>query len=186
MKLYLIIGPMFAGKSTFIINQYNLNNNCIAIKPLIDKRYSNNEIVSHDNEHIPCLITTNLMELKEKINFKDLEYLLIDEGQFFNDIEEFVLSLNEYNIKIYIAALNGDFNRNPLGKIYKLYSRADDIIFKQGKCKMCLNKSSFSWKINLSKNQIDIGGEDKYFPVCGDCYQHLSKGSSSHKLSLLY
>ena len=56
--LKLIIGPMFSGKTTALIDIYNNIKNkssAIVINHASDKRYTDkNELVSHDTESIPC------------------------------------------------------------------------------------------------------------------------------------
>ena len=59
--LNLIIGPMFSGKSTRLINYIRmfkkLELNIIIIKPTIDIRYTiNDEICTHDMETEKCLL----------------------------------------------------------------------------------------------------------------------------------
>ena len=52
--LELIIGPMFSGKTTYIINKYKLylkeNKKILCIKPNIDNRFINNKIVTHNQD----------------------------------------------------------------------------------------------------------------------------------------
>lgn len=175
---------MFSGKTSFIIKKFN-SNNTLAIKPIIDNRYNTKEIVSHDNIKIPCMSISNLCSLINKIDFNEFKNIIIDEGQFFEDIDKFINMIENYHINIYIAALNGDFNRQPFKIISNLYARADEIFFKQGKCYFCDNKSSFSLKFNKNTNylnsQIDVGGSEKYHPVCGNCYINSLKRHVSHK-----
>lgn len=53
----VITGPMFAGKTKKLIEYYHnlkkTGKKILAFKPVIDKRYSQTEIVSHDNDKIP-------------------------------------------------------------------------------------------------------------------------------------
>jgi len=185
MKLYLIVGPMFSGKTSYIIEKFN-SDNSLAIKPIIDTRYKTKEIVSHNKKCIPCISVKNLSSLINKINFNEFNNIIIDEGQFFEDLNEFINMMESFKINVYIAALNGDFNRKPFKVISDLYARANQIIFKQGNCNFCSNKSSFTWKFESSNNfsgcQIDVGGIEKYQPVCGNCYEDFLKKSVSHKL----
>lgn len=184
MKLTLIVGPMFAGKTTFIIEKFSVDDT-IAFKPLLDNRYSKSEIVSHNNVSIPCIVVESLTKFFDKKFLSKFKNIIIDEGQFFSDIYEFISKCENLNINIFVAALNSDFNRKPFDNINNLYARADSIIYKQGKCNNCKNKSSFSWrkKANYS-SQIEIGGTDKYIPVCGNCYQTLYSQTVEEHLNL--
>lgn len=183
MILNVVIGPMFAGKSTFIINKVEgLQDKYLAIKPLIDDRYSSDEIVSHDKKKINAISVPNLYDFINDTDLDSYNNIFIDEAQFFNDIQETIQFL-EYNFKgnVYVCGLNADFKRKPIGYINNIISRADDIIFLKGQCFNCPEKSIFSLKIVADENQIDVGGEEKYRPVCGKCYQYFSKTFYSHE-----
>ena len=174
MKLTLVLGPMFAGKTSFLIEKYkqakNENKSMIAIKPKIDNRYQPNQISSHNNIHIPALVVNNLDEI-EINSINNFDIILIDEGQFFENLNLWIRNLEDFYGEIIISALNGDFKRKNFGEISLLISRADDIIFLQGQCHFCHRPSSFSKKLSPSENQVEVGGADKYVPVCGNCYQ---------------
>ena len=58
-KLDIIIGPMFAGKSSELLRRINLlkvlNKNYLVVKPQIDNRFSENHIVSHNAIKEKCV-----------------------------------------------------------------------------------------------------------------------------------
>ena len=176
MILTIVIGPMFSGKSTFIINKASeTNDKYIVLKPIIDNRYSENMVVSHDKQQIKATSSNKLLNSLLLDNILKCKKIYVDEGQFFDDLYDFVEYLDEkkYTGELFVCGLNGDFKRKPIGKINSLLPRADDIIFLKGICSVCGKKSSFSKKIiNVSDNydQIDFGGSEKYHPVCGKCY----------------
>lgn len=187
MKLFLVIGPMFAGKSTFIFEKSKslVKNEYLALKPSIDNRYGESEIITHNKEKIFAFNIDSLVEFFTKIKINKYKNIFIDEGQFFNDLERGIELLDKINYKgtVYVCGLSGDFQRKPIGQINNLISRADDIKILKGKCFNCENDSCFSLKIDLSvSKQIDVGGSDKYQPVCGSCYQHYQEVFSSQKI----
>ena len=178
MNLELILGPMYSGKTSYIINIYknirNNNKDFMCYKPKIDNRYSNNEIVSHDSIKIPCISTESLLEDLKNKNLNNYKNILIDEGQFYKDLLEGInyLITKKYNGNIYISGLNGDFKKNKIGNILDLIPKANNVIFLRGICNICKNnKSSFSLKTSYGKNQIEIGGSEMYKGVCGNCYR---------------
>lgn len=178
MHLELILGPMYSGKTSYIINIYkNINNNkedFLCYKPKIDNRYSENQIVSHNSIKIPCLSVESLLNDLQEKDITKYNNILIDEGQFYKDLLEGIEYLinKNYNGNVYISGLNGDFKRNKIGNILDLIPKANNIIFLQGICNICKkNKSSFSLKTSSGKNQIEVGGSDMYKGVCGSCYQ---------------
>ena len=91
--LRLIIGPMFSGKTSHLINVYhNFSNkyadqniNILVINYDLDKRYSDNSLSNHDGVCIPCTFCKELNDIDEK-SVEEAHIILINEGQFFIDI----------------------------------------------------------------------------------------------------
>lgn len=176
--LELIIGPMFSGKTTHIIQLYKhyklANMNVLAINYKNDTRYNSlGNITNHNN----IQIDSSNVDLLSDINpdtVKNADVILINEGQFFKDIHEFTFNAVENMNKIvHICALDGDFQRNTFGDIYKLYPLCDTITKKKAICKLCRDGTHalFSKRIVQSSEQTLIGSSDLYIPVCRKCYQ---------------
>jgi thymidine kinase len=172
--LDLILGPMFSGKTSYLIEQYHIHfmsSRLLVINHKSDNRYTTkSEMVSHNNISIPCTLISSFSELTLDMNHYDR--ILINEGQLFPDLYEFVMKQVYENKKyIYIAGLDGDYKRNPIGQIHQLISHADSILKLQGKCAICNKKPSiFTLRITDNKEQILIG-TDQYKPVCRTCFE---------------
>lgn len=170
--LELIVGPMYSGKSTHIINMIsNLNKtNLLIIKHRSDNRYDSDCIVSHDKKKVRSIQLDKLNDIFQFDNYNKVNTILIDEGQFFDDLYLFVKQAVDIDNKtVYIAGLISDYKRQPFHNISKVLPIADNIIFKHGKCFYCDNKSIFSKRIVKCKNKILVGS-DSYKPVCRSCY----------------
>jgi thymidine kinase len=176
-KLELIIGPMFSGKSTELIRRIRLykiiKKKVLVIKPKIDNRYYENKITSHNFETADCNLVSSLSELT---NIKDYNYIIIDEGQFFNDLKKQVVYwLENYNVNIIITGLDGDFEKNPIGQILELIPHAEKCTKVNSLCNMCNDgtEGCFTFRTAESKNKILIGGVESYIPVCRKHYYEL-------------
>lgn len=180
-KLDLILGPMFSGKTTKlleIMKSFDKNKiKYLAVKPKIDDRYTsdnNNFIVSHNLERKECLVSNNLKEIYESIkNIKSFDYIIIDEAQFFKNLYDFcLLCLEKLNINIIVTGLDGDFKRKPMGEILELLPIANTITKLSSKCncKNCDKPGIFSHRIVDLKEQVLIGGSEKYIPLCRHHY----------------
>ena len=185
--LELIIGPMFSGKTSRIVEIYEqcklLNIPVAVINHIIDNRYDDNELSTHDKIKIPCIKVNSLTKIwknesfNESIiyyfNLRKANVILINEGQFFEDLFDNVNDMVNCGKKVYICGLDGDFNRNPFGDIIKLIPICDTVDKLTAYCNKCNNGTiaPFSKKINVNVNVvIDIGGNDKYIPVCRHHY----------------
>ena len=175
-KLELIIGPMFSGKSTALVTRVRslqqLDKTVIVIKPSIDNRYENKygdrELITHNNESVKCNVMERLSDLDD-IVIKRCDTIVIDEGQFFSDLKETVLFwLANYKINIIIGGLDGDYQKNPIGKILELIPHSDVCTKLTARCVECNNMTPapFTRRKIKSDEQILVGGSDMYEPVC--------------------
>ena len=116
-KIRLIIGPMFSGKTSELINRYRKHTiagkKCLLVKYKKDTRYSNDHIVTHDGTNIKAVACLKLSEIDNIIN--DFDVICVDEIQFYEDGDEYCDKwANEpYNKKIEVCGLNGDYERKP-------------------------------------------------------------------------
>lgn len=176
--LELIVGSMFSGKTSYLLDIYKKCMFCSIPIAVInyedDVRYSDSMLSTHDKQMIPCIkaktitdaISNNMTEITEA------EVILINEGQFFPDIEEQVKTLVEKSKKrVYICGLDGDFERKPIGNLHKLYPFCDDIIKLKSLCSICRDGTPgiFSFRITNEVDQVVIGSSN-YLPLCRQCY----------------
>ena len=177
MSLNLIIGCMFSGKSTEIIrliNRYEkINQKYFIIKPQIDNRYSTSMICTHDYYQKRCEVRKNLIPLFESDEYNQSQNIIIEEAQFFDDLEPFILKAVDCDKKnVTVVGLDGDSNRNNFGQIHKLIPICDDIKKLKALCTYCKDGTDaiFTKRIDDEKSQLCIGGDDKYMALCRECY----------------
>lgn len=171
-ELTLCIGPMFAGKTTYLLNLIKKLNNefkdFLIVKPILDVRYGvNQEIISHNNETYPCYTVSHLADIKT-VDLK--RYMLIEEGQFFPDLYEYVERWLEEGRYIFVAGLIGDSEQRHFGDMTELMPLAEDIIFLRAKCSCGKSASFTSLCQKKGEKQILIGGAELYKPTCRECY----------------
>ncbi len=176
--LKVILGSMFAGKTSELIKVYN-NYDVMGIKPLVinhssDTRYSKNKLVTHDGVSIDSIFTTTLMSIIEKY-IETHEIFLINEGQFFEDLVECVKYLvNIKNKKVYVCGLDGDYKREKFGQILDIIPFCDDVIKLKAMCNSCDSEGLFTIRLlDKTKNteQVLIGDTDLYNSGCRKCYE---------------
>jgi thymidine kinase len=172
--LELILGPMFSGKTTFLINKYNEllshDMNVAVINFADDKRYHESMLSSHDKMMIPCIFTRKLADILYSKELDQANAVLINEGQFFEDLHESVIYLVEQiNKRVYVCGLDGDFKRQKFGTILDLIPICDNVIKLKSKCEYCRRPALFSHRITSETNQISIGSNN-YVPLCRICY----------------
>jgi len=172
--LEIILGPMFSGKTTRLVQHYKkfsyIGRKVTVINYADDTRYHDSLLSTHDKIMIPCVFARTLACVKETIDEADV--ILINEGQFFEDIYEAVLEMVEVHHKVvYICGLDGDFKRNKFGRLLDLVPYCDEIVKLSSLCAHCKNGTPgiFSHRITSETSQVVIG-TDNYVPLCRNCY----------------
>ena len=176
-KLELVIGPMYSGKTTYLIrmkNRYTIGGkHCIFIKYQHDNRYSDTNVVSHDNieEKAVKSINNSLMDTIETISDIDnYDVILIDEIQFFNDGAESCDVLANRGFTVIAAGLQGDYKKEPFDSISKLIPKADKIKHLTAVDKYNGLDAPFTVRIGNSKKQVIIGGKKMYMSLSRENY----------------
>jgi|UniRef100_A0A6C0ILE7 thymidine kinase len=169
--LELIVGPMFSGKTSYLINTYKMHqtkeHSIKVINYSLDTRYDDKMLSSHDLIKIPCYFASKLEEEFESCKKNDI--ILINEGQFFPDLKERVLELVEtYHKQVYICGLDSDFKRNKFGELLDLIPYCNKVTKLNANCE-CGNNAIFSHRKVSSDEQVLIGS-DNYQPLCRTCY----------------
>jgi len=180
---------MFSGKTTRLIQIYKkytyIGKKVAVLNYLDDVRYHDTMLSTHDRVMIPCIL---LDDLKYAWNdpahlfFSEIhtaDVILINEGQFFEDLFDVVLEMVEKeNKEVYICGLDGDFQRNVFGELLKLIPYCDSIDKLTSLCSNCRDGTPglFSYRISSEKEQRVIGA-DNYVPLCRDCYRVETRGS---------
>jgi len=182
--LKIILGCMFAGKTTELIKEYNkhmsCNFKCCIINHSIDDRYNtdNTQMSTHNNKIVECKSCNNLRELfgnDYKNNIVDkYDVFLINEGQFFKDLYDCVdIIVNEKKKKVYVCGLDGDYKRKKFGSILDIIPLCDDIVKLKGICKECFFKESiFTNRITGEKEQTLVYSNN-YNSLCRKCYNKI-------------
>jgi thymidine kinase len=175
--LQLIIGPMYAGKSTElikIINRYKcLNKKITIINHIFNNRYGSNGLTTHNREKIDkCIILEHLQDL-DKNEFENVDVIIIEELQFFDDAYNTIIDWCDNHGKIVVAAgLDGDFMRNPFGDVLKLIPHAEKITKLSALCKKCGDGTlaHFTKRITNDCQTTLVGSDDIYEAVCRKHY----------------
>lgn len=177
LRVELIIGPMFSGKTTELIRRLSkyksIDKNVFVIGHSLDKRYvSGNEICTHDKKKIQCFKTNRLNEILQLKEYKEADVIGIDEAQFFKNIRQFILSIERHNKVLIIAGLDGNFKREPFCEIVNIIPLCDSVLKLNSMCSIKKDGTPaiFSKKIKKSDTIIEVGGKEIYIPVCRESY----------------
>lgn len=175
-SLQLFVGPMYAGKTSKLIETYEeciySDNRVIVLTHSDEIRYSIDKLSTHNQKKIDCFKYDTISSfINEKADaIKECKVILIDEGQFFKDLLEILPLINQLHKHVYVFGLDGDFKRNKFGQILDLIPHCDRIEKLHAKCSVCSSQAIFSHRTTDSSEQVLIGNENIYQPLCRECY----------------
>lgn len=177
MSLELILGPMFAGKSSAIqsiVRRHRvLGWPVCVITHTIDTRYSTDSVlVNHDQQSIPAIRSSVLLPLIDTPEFKESKLLVVEEAQFFSDLVPFVLSaVEKYQKHVVVVGLDGDAERCPFGRVLDLIPLCDKVTKLTAFCTDCGDSTPAIFTYSHIRNtdestNIHVGGAEIYSALC--------------------
>jgi thymidine kinase len=174
MSLEIVVGPMFSGKSSYAMSyvrrQKSIGKKVLVIKPKIDTRYSQEDVlVTHDKEQLPCIVWDVTTAISPRDSIMQHQCIVIEEAQFFKGLRDFVtFVLKLYKRDILLVGLDGDAHQKPFGEILECIPMATHVTKLHAYCMLCKDGTlaPFTRKNDNSGPQIDVGGAEKYVPVC--------------------
>nr|BBO53994.1 thymidine kinase homolog protein [Abalone asfa-like virus]BCY04542.1 Thymidine kinase [Abalone asfa-like virus] len=178
-NLTLLIGPMFASKTSWLLHQAQLANqsniNYIFVKHIFENRnletpepYTHNH-VTYKSFKVNMVETQTLKDIIDVLLTFDM--IFIDEGQFFSDLVEIVTLLANKGKNIAVAGLSSDFRQLPFENINNLIPYCDNIIHMRSVCVYCKNSAIFSIRKTKDERLFVVGDSDIYIVVCRKCLQ---------------
>lgn len=177
-RIEVVCGSMFSGKTEELIRRMKravfAHQKVEIFKPAIDTRYSDEDVVSHDSNSIrstPVESSASILLLSS-----DIDVVGIDEAQFFdNDIVKVCNTLANQGVRVIVAGLDMDFEGVPFGPMPALCAIADDVTKVHAICVKCGNLAYVSHRLVQAKEQVLLGEQSKYEPLCRECYQKATK-----------
>jgi len=184
-KLYVIYGPMYAGKTTELLRYKRradiARKKTALFKPVIDDRYSREDVVTHDGISHKAFLVLDAKDIENILADNNFAFtdIFIDEVQFFGpEIVQLLYGLVLDGINVYAAGLNTDFRGVPFDNVAQLLVRAHHPIRLTAVCSKCGSYDAIMTQrlINgkpakLSDPIIVVGGQEMYEARCLECHE---------------
>ena len=173
-KLETIVGAMFAGKTSELLKRIlwakHQSKKIIVIKPIIDNRYDQEKIITHNDLSHECKAINNWDEIHKeyKLDKDNIDVLFIDEIQFLNsdDTIKNVEELLNKGIDIVCAGLDQDSRGKPWETSSFMLGLADKITKIYGFCNVCGFEATKTFRKIEGGERTQVGAADIYEPRC--------------------
>lgn len=174
----VVCGSMFSGKTEELIRRLKrakfARQRVEIFKPTIDTRYSDEDVVSHDQNSIrstPIDSSAAILLLAA-----DIDVVGIDEAQFFdNGLVDVCNQLANSGIRVIVAGLDMDYQGRPFGPIPNLLAVADEVTKVHAICVKCGALAYVSHRLVKDDRRVMLGEQQEYEPLCRDCFQKALK-----------
>jgi thymidine kinase len=168
----VICGSMFSGKTEELIRRLKrveiANLKAEIFKPVVDVRYDEVKIVSHDENKIQSTPVNNSQTIL--MLAQNVDVVGIDEVQFFDEeITTVCEKLALKGIRVIVAGLDMDYQGKPFGQMPNLLAIADYITKLHAICMKCGNIANVSYRKVAGGGQVLLGEKDIYEPRCRVC-----------------
>src|SRR5260370_833920 len=171
----VICGPMFSGKSEELLRR--LRRAMIArkrvqvFKPVIDDRYSADEIVAHTDISMRSQATNKGSEILGDLDWRT-EVVGMDEANFFGqELVEVASQLADSGKQVIIAGLDTDYMGRPFPPMPDLLTLAESITKALAICVRCGNPAKHTQRLVESSELIVVGAAGAYEARCRRCFE---------------
>lgn len=198
-KLRFYYGTMGSSKTLRLLTTaYNFeekNITFLVLKPSKDKRDGENIIKSRVGLIRECISVDDNIDIYEFISAYDnvliqrnlkLKWILIDECQFLTEeqINQLAYIVDNLDINVSCFGLRTDFTSHLFPASKRLFEIGDEFEEIKSSCD-CGKKTSINArldenkKITINGEQLVIGGNDIYRPLCRKCWMTLLKNNKN-------
>lgn len=196
-QLYFRYGTMNSGKSVEILkvahNYEEQGKRVMIFTSMLDNRYGQGYVASRIGLKREAIIvdeSTNIRKAVEMNKEGMPNCVLVDEGQFLrrHHIIQLTEIVDDLGVPVIVYGLKNDFSNRLFEGSEALLLYADKLEEIKTICWFCDRKATMVLRVKDGKpvyegEQIQIGGNDSYMPVCRKCYKH--PRSENGKISLL-
>lgn len=179
--LEIIVGSMFSGKSEELIRRVKratiAKQKVAVFKPMIDNRYSKEQVVAHNGSAVECIPVKSSKEILQYVD-ETVDVVAIDEIQFFSeDIIPVCQRLVEQGKRVIAAGLDQDFRGEPFGPVPALMALAEEVTKLNAICVVCGRPASRTQRLidgkpaNYTDPIILIGATENYEARCNRCHE---------------
>ena len=171
----VVCGPMFSGKSEELIRRLRrariARKRVQVFKPVLDNRYSVDEIVSHGDQRMPSQAVSDAKQILAAIDWRT-EVIGIDESNFFGlELVEVAAQLADSGKQVIIAGLDTDYLGRPFTPMPELLCLAESITKALAICMRCGNPAKHTQRLVESDDLIVVGAAGMYEARCRRCFE---------------
>jgi thymidine kinase len=173
---------MFSGKTEELLRRLRRAEyarlKTLLCKPVQDKRYAEDAVVSHDATRLPSVMVRNSTEVLQLA--QPYQVVGIDEAQFLDDgIVEVANLLANKGKRVVLAGLDMDYTGKPFGPMPQLMAVAEFVTKLHAICVRTGDLAHFSHRMVRGRNEIQVGGAESYEPLSRRAFMEIQEAEKA-------
>lgn len=170
----VVCGGMFSGKTEELIRRakraHIAGQNVVVVKPSVDQRYDDEDVVSHNQNVLPGLMVDTADQIV--LLTGDAEVVCIDEAQFFDQqLINVANTLANDGKRVIVAGLDMDFEGQPFEPIPQLLAIAEYVTKLHAVCSESGTMAHYSQRVVENEDRVLVGETEAYEPRSRNCYR---------------
>ncbi|MEX0723971.1 MAG: thymidine kinase [Gracilimonas sp.] len=170
----VVCGGMFSGKTEELIRRakraHIAGQEVVVVKPALDKRYSETEVVSHNENALPSILVDTADQIV--LLTANAKVVCIDEAQFFDErVVDVANSLANDGKRVIVAGLDMDFEGRPFGPMPYLLAISEFVTKLHAICAESGTMAHYSQRVVEKEGQVLVGEYDAYEPRARHCFR---------------
>lgn len=183
-KLIMITGPMFAGKTTALMDmieeRLTLGRIVLVCKPAKDQRYdAGDRLSTHDGKHTGALGIATAEYILDAEDLAEVGVVVIDEAHFLKrGIASVVRILTQQGKEVILAGLWFNYRGKVFTHMAHLATKATEHRRLKARCGRCGEDAEYSLLLGARPKNW-VGGKESWEPRCAACFMRASSASSA-------
>ncbi len=170
----VVCGSMFSGKTEELIRRLKraqfAQQRVEIFKPALDQRFSQEEVVSHNETTIPSTPVDTADQILLLVG--EASVIGIDEAQFFGiELLAVCQRLADEGKRVIVAGLDQDYLGQPFEPIPQLMAVAEHVTKLHAICMQCGAPANHSQRLSGGDQRVLLGAQDTYEPRCRRCFE---------------
>lgn len=165
-------GSMFSGKTTQLIKDLMYaGEGSVCFKPSTDNRDNEDIVRTHTGDEFPATVVEEASQILLLLD-SEVTHIGIEEASLFLDDPTLVPTiecLREMGYHVIVTGLDLTAEGVPFGQMPNIAAISDYCYKFYAKCAECGGRASISHYKGGQKSVIEVGGADKYEPLCRKC-----------------
>lgn len=175
----VICGPMYASKTSKLLREVDRakyeKKKVLVFKPVIDNRYSQDHVVSHNGIRHEAILLSDVYDLLVYAINEKPDMIAIDEAQFFtSDLDQVLTKVTKLGIEVTVSGLTTDFRGQPFPTMIPLIFNARELVKLTAVC-ICGSEATMNQRVIdgipiTDGDVVQVGGQESYEARCRHCF----------------